>query len=150
MRKSGGESAACAPEALPAPARDDAALCRAFLGDIGAPQPKALAVFSGRVIAPPADCPPLSGVRVLRVGLHLGASQSGRFVPDHALALGGAPQNTLPLSESDAARFLRGEELPVSDALQGWYAPAFCGFALGFGKASGGALKNHYPKGLRR
>ena len=34
-------------------------------------------------------------------------------------------------------------------AQNGWCAVLVDGFPLGGGKASGGRIKNHYPKGLR-
>ena len=44
--------------------------------------------------------------------------------------------------------FLRGEEIPA-EGLAGYTAVAVEGVVTGFGKASGGVLKNKYPKGLR-
>ena len=51
---------------------------------------------------------------------------------------------------SDAARaYLHGEEIAADAALRGYAAVAVNGVTAGFGKASGGRLKNKYPKGLR-
>ncbi|MNR59882.1 hypothetical protein D3C85_1812350 [compost metagenome] len=52
-------------------------------------------------------------------------------------------------SSPEAAAYLRGETLPVPDSLKGWTLVTVSGYPLGFGKASGGQLKNHLPKGLR-
>ena len=57
---------------------------------------------------------------------------------------------TIPIHGEEALRWLRGEELSAPENLRGWALPTLNGLALGWGKASGGALKNHYPKGLRR
>jgi len=57
---------------------------------------------------------------------------------------------TLALSREDALQYQSGETLPCSDDLSGYVLPTYAGLPLGFGKASGGQLKNHYPKGLRR
>ncbi|MEG2253101.1 MAG: RNA methyltransferase, partial [Clostridia bacterium] len=57
---------------------------------------------------------------------------------------------TVPLDVAGAHAYQAGETLPVPDTLAGYALPTYCGLALGFGKASGGQLKNHYPKGLRR
>ena len=54
------------------------------------------------------------------------------------------------LSREDALRYQSGEALNVPDDLSGYALPTYQGLALGFGKASSGQLKNHYPKGLRR
>ena len=41
------------------------------------------------------------------------------------------------------------EELSAGGVEPGWVALTVSGFPLGMGKASGGRIKNHYPKGLR-
>jgi len=41
-----------------------------------------------------------------------------------------------------------GEEVPFEG--KGWLVAKFENLPLGWGKASGGVLKNHLPKGLRR
>ena len=53
------------------------------------------------------------------------------------------------LSDGDAAKYLRGEEVP-SACGKGWCAATWHGFALGLGKSVGGVMKNKYPKSLRR
>jgi NOL1/NOP2/fmu family ribosome biogenesis protein len=45
--------------------------------------------------------------------------------------------------------FLRGEELAAPGLPAGYAGVAVDGVTVGFGKCSGGRLKNHYPKGLR-
>ena len=56
--------------------------------------------------------------------------------------------NKASLSDEEAMRYLRGEEL-ASEGDNGFAAVLHHGIALGGGKRSGGRLKNHYPKGLR-
>ncbi len=95
------------------------------------------------------------GLRVLRPGLWLGTMQKGRFVPSHSLAMSlhaGDVCRTMELSAGggDAERYLRGESLPCDPAQKGWVLVTTEGISLGWGKASGGMLRNHYPKGLRR
>ena len=46
-------------------------------------------------------------------------------------------------------KYLAGEEIESGENMKGWCAILFEGAALGGGKASGGKIKNHYPKGLR-
>lgn len=55
----------------------------------------------------------------------------------------------LPLTDDRLKRFLRGEELSVPGNPDGWTAVSAEGIVTGFGKVSGGMLKNRYPKGLR-
>jgi NOL1/NOP2/fmu family ribosome biogenesis protein len=54
-----------------------------------------------------------------------------------------------PADGQEIASFLRGESLSASPQLKGWTGVLVDGFPLGWGKASDGVLKNHYPKGLR-
>ena len=95
----------------------------------------------------------LKGLRVLRAGLCVGTIAGldrgrGRFEPDHALALcAGLPIRSFPVDYDTAAAYLRGETIPC--ALRGWYTMTYEGLPLGWGKASDGVMKNHYPKGLR-
>ncbi len=94
----------------------------------------------------------LSGLRVERAGLCLGEYKKGRFEPAHALALALRPQDAvsrMALSKECAERFLRGEALAQDGTLHGWTLLCYEGYPLGWGKASGNQIKNHYPKGLR-
>ncbi|RRJ64826.1 RNA methyltransferase [Paenibacillus oralis] len=101
----------------------------------------------------------LTGLKVPRAGLHLGDVRKGRFQPAHALAMALGAEDAAriwPLGEDSpaAAAYLRGETLEVPADLRGWHLVTLaCGgasFPLGWGKASGGQLKNHLPKGLRQ
>ena len=123
------------------------AFCKPFAG-----LPRANAQFGDVLLCCP-DLPPLKGIKVLRAGVQLGGLKGKVFAPDHALAMAlplpyGVP--TVPLSREDALRYQSGETLDVPEDVSGYALPTYHGLALGFGKASGGQLKNHYPKGLRR
>ena len=94
----------------------------------------------------------IQNLRVVRAGLYLGMCKKGRFEPSHALALalGKADfRNTLdfPPQAPEITAFLHGETIPCS--LQGWTVVCVDGFPVGWGKASEGILKNHFPKSLR-
>ena len=104
-----------------------------------------------RIPALPAGGLPM----VVRCGVHLGTVRLGRggkpvFTPDHAWALScDAPQvPRTELTEEEARRYQHGEALQAQG--QGWTLACLHGVALGWGKISGGVMKNHYPKGLRR
>ena len=94
------------------------------------------------------EFPDLSGVKVLRAGLHLGQLKGKIFVPDHALKMAQLAVARIDLSEAEAKMYLRGES--IQRDLKGWLIAAYEGHPLGFVKASDGQLKNHYPKGLRK
>ncbi|WP_289356000.1 RsmF rRNA methyltransferase first C-terminal domain-containing protein [Paenibacillus sp. S-12] len=100
----------------------------------------------------------LRGLRVPRAGLHLAHLRKNRIEPAHALALycrsakEAAQSISFAATDSAAEAYLRGEALPLEGdnaQLKGWTLVSIDGLPIGFGKASGGQLKNHYPKGLR-
>lgn len=101
------------------------------------------------------DAADLSGLRVLRPGLHLGQWRKGRFEPAHALAMacrGDMAAWTLDAAPGDPEidRYLRGESFLAPDGRKGWGLVTVNGWPLGWLKAANGQLKNHLPKGLRQ
>ncbi|MCD8221600.1 MAG: RsmB/NOP family class I SAM-dependent RNA methyltransferase [Clostridiales bacterium] len=113
-----------------------------------------LIVFGDQVYAVPEDCPALDGLRVLRPGLHLGTLKKNRLEPSHALALAIQPEMAvyslcLPSDSQEIMSYLKGQTLPVDFRYQGWTLVCADRYSVGWGKASAGILKNHYPKGLR-
>lgn len=93
--------------------------------------------------------PDLKGIRIIRAGLHLAEIRGSVSIPDHASALmSGIPETkTTDLSAEQVRRYMAGETL--ESELQGWVILRYHGFPVGWGKGSGGILRNHYPKGLR-
>ena len=103
----------------------------------------------GRVYLLP-DALPALPARVLRAGVEAGTFDGKRFIPAHALVMHAKAEDvrrTFELGDS-VTRFLRGETLPCT-LPDGWCAVTWKGYPLSLGKAAGGTLKNHYPKGLR-
>lgn len=90
---------------------------------------------------------------VLRNGIFAGTMQKGRFVPAHGLFSCPIciPKRVVDLVCDDKrlSAYLHGEEIECGGELKGYCGVTVDGIALGFGKASNGRLKNHYPKGLR-
>ena len=100
----------------------------------------------------PEGLPRLDRLSVLRAGVVLAEMRKNRLEPDHgvfAAAHGTTARRLLDFAPDDPAlaAFLAGEEIACEAS--GYAAVAVCGAVLGFGKASGGRLKNRYPKGLR-
>jgi len=96
----------------------------------------------------------LDGLRTLRPGLHLAAVKKGRIEPAHALALALRRDNALQTvsyapGSPELHAYLQGETLSCPESLKGWVVVCAGQFPIGWGKASLGQLKNHYPKGLR-
>ena len=102
----------------------------------------------------PDELPQWSGLHILRVGVLLGMCKKNRVEPAHHFFMAVKPsalkQKVELTSHGEAVmRFLRGEEGNVDTFLKGYVGVLVDGVTLGFGKCSGGRLKNHYPKGLR-
>ncbi|MBA4494592.1 RsmB/NOP family class I SAM-dependent RNA methyltransferase [Paenactinomyces guangxiensis] len=113
-----------------------------------------LTLYGEHLYQVPEKLPSLKGLKVERPGRYLGQVKKGRFVPSHALALSSRAewlQQTINFSPEDPQLllYLQGEALPV-DMAGGWTLVTVDQFPLGWGKSSGGLLKNHYPKWLRR
>ena len=108
--------------------------------------------FGDQIYLMPEEMLSLTGIKVLRPGLQLATEKKNRFEPAHALALSllsGDSVRAYALTDREAVSYLRGESVACG-AHKGWTALFYEGYALGFGKASGGQIKNHYPKGLRK
>ena len=135
-------------QGLTRPSRISEAVAHAFLQQL-APT----AQFGETLVALPAY-PDLRGIKLLRAGLHLGTARERRFIPDHALAMAGALDlPMISLSEAELALYLHGDTLPgdgLPSEMNGYLYAACQNVPLGFIKAAGGMLKNHYPKRLRR
>ena len=114
------------------------------------------ATFGSFVHLLPPDFPTVRGISVLSAGLpvaELCGERTLRAEPTHALFQAATADNCrrlvdLPLSDPRLTAFLHGEEIAVS-APNGFAGIAVEGMLTGFGKVSGGKLKNRYPKGLR-
>ena len=92
----------------------------------------------------------LTGLKVVRPGLCVGEAKKNRFEPSHTLAMCLRKEDvsqTLEIKNAEA--YLRGEVVPCHSH-KGWTLVLYKCRPLGWGKASGGVMKNHYPKGLRK
>lgn len=99
----------------------------------------------------PACLPDLGDLRTERSGLHLGEAKKGRFEPSHTWAMTLKKVDVRQRMEvKDPAAYLRGETVENEDGLKGWVLMLWRGKPLGWGKAGGNVVKNHYPKGLRK
>lgn len=111
-------------------------------------------LFGDQLYRLPQGSPKLDGVKVLRPGLHLGTFKKNRFEPSHALALTVGTCDVkcsvfLDAKSEETRKYYNGESLDC-DTQKGWCLVCVDGYSAGWGKAAGGQLKNHYPKGLRK
>ena len=122
-----------------------------FLRDHLPCPPSVSGSFAGHAVSfPDVALPDMKGLRILRAGLQLGDIRGKIFMPDHALALACPVYATHPVTAAEARLYQNGQVLPCPENLSGWLCPALDGLQLGWGKASQGQIKNHYPKGLRK
>lgn len=119
-----------------------------FAGEV----PKNLSVINDKIYIVPAYLPNLKS-GIIRSGIFAGTVRGNRFVPEHAMFNSKAfkPLRVVKLGSDseETIRYLHGEEIPCDMSLKGFTGVTIDGIPLGFGKASNGVLKNHYPKGLR-
>jgi NOL1/NOP2/fmu family ribosome biogenesis protein len=116
--------------------------------------PDRLHAHNGRLYLLPKTTLATRRVHVLRYGLYLGQARPGRFLPAHDLALTLRADDVQaaadwPAGDPRLAAYLAGSDQPL-DGPNGWVMVAVDGYGLGWGKRSGGRLKNHYPRHLRR
>ncbi len=124
-----------------------------------------LRVINGRyLILLPAIQLPTQGLRLLRHGLDLGELRANHFLPAHALALSLQPADVhahldFPPDAPEIHQYLTGHLLD-SEQCSGnseqfsvysgkWVLITTDDYPLGWGKHSGGQIKNHYPRALR-
>jgi NOL1/NOP2/sun family putative RNA methylase len=110
--------------------------------------PEPTHLFGNTLIHMP-EFPDIQGIRILRVGLHLGEIRGKNIFPDYAAALCMRQPEiiSLDLGMAEIGKYLAGEEIPGNT--EGWTLIRYQGLSVGWGKGSGGKIKNHFPKGLR-
>lgn len=94
----------------------------------------------------------INKLRVPRCGLQLGTVKKGRIEPAHALShafCADAYKSVISFEpdDSELLKYMHGEV--ISADKKGWCVIAVRDWGIGWGKASGGTVKNHYPKSLR-
>jgi NOL1/NOP2/sun family putative RNA methylase len=118
-------------------------------------EPERLRIQGDHLSYLPENSPPLGKLRRMRTGWYLGDIKKKRFEPSGFFARGLEPSECdhwidLELDDARVIKYLKCETLDVSAKLpNGWYIVGVCGHSLGWGKVSGGTLKNKYPSGWR-
>ncbi len=109
--------------------------------------PNATHIF-GHTLIHTEFLPDIKGISVYRIGLHLGEIHDSYFIPDHASAYIAASSIQKSVVDPEhALRYMAGETVDGNES--GWTVVTCNGMPLGWGKGTGGIIKNHYPKGLR-
>ena len=108
--------------------------------------------FGENIYLTPSLMPDLKGLNVVRPGLNVLTDKGKRFEPAHSLMIS---LRTFEVTDSvtvgldDAKKFIAGETINCDPSIKGWIPVFINNYSTGFGKASNGIVKNHYPKGLR-
>lgn len=91
---------------------------------------------------------------VIKTGVEVLVDLGKRYEPCHnafTACKKSSAKNVVNLDIDDERlyKFLHGEEIKIDSNIKGYTLVCVEGVSLSFGKASGGVLKNKYPKGLR-
>ncbi len=133
--------------------KDEKQVIDRFFADTLIKAPEARCVRVGdNVVLLEHDCP-IPGHSVFMAGVLLGEIKHGAVYPSHQFfsAYGHLFKNKEVLLPGDSRieKYLSGEEIDARSVKGGWCAVMLGDAPLGGGKASGGRIKNRYPKGLR-
>lgn len=91
---------------------------------------------------------------VIKTGVEVLCDLKKRYEPTHNAFTACKKENAknvvnLDIDDERLYKFLHGEEIKIDSNIKGYTLVCVEDVALAFGKASGGVLKNKYPKGLR-
>lgn len=91
-------------------------------------------------------------LKIIRCGLQLGTLKKNRFEPSHALSHALEKECfknfvSFDVNSDEIRKYMHGDIITAD--VNGWCAVCADEYVIGWGKASGGQIKNHYPKGLR-
>ena len=150
---SGKMSTVLYKESVKLPTKEESAVFARFVKENLSATPSGRIIKWGESLALISHDLPLPPYSVFMPGIMLGEVKKGNFFPHHQLfsALGSlfVRQENLKNGDVRVQKYLRGEEIDTQSTHNGWCAVLYEGVTLGGGKASGGKIKNHYPKGLR-
>lgn len=139
-------------EAKPISKQEAATVSSFFKDTLSASPDGRVAKIGENIVLLSHSCPIPKG-SVFMSGVLLGEIKGTTLVPHHQFfsAYGELFKEKLLLDRNDerVTKYLAGEEIDDRLGMKGWCAVFFEGAPLGGGKASGGKIKNHYPKGLR-
>ena len=154
--ETGGMSTRASHVTLPTPDKKIPSLVKEFFEDtfVNTDFCKRLLIHGDNVFILPEECPDIKGTGVIRAGVFAGTIKKNYFEPHHALFMAADKDNIrrvvdLSIDDPRVKKYLHGEEISVEENIKGYTAVCVEGIVTGFGKVSGGMLKNKYPKGLR-
>lgn len=137
-----------------APSKDELSVVKKFFSENMTHIPEGRLIKQGEGISILPSHYPLPERSVFMAGVMAGEVRKGLFTPHHQLfsayGLDFKRKENLKKGDPRIEKYLRGEEIEAIECKEsGYVAVLYEGVALGGGKASGGRIKNHYPKGIR-
>lgn len=133
--------------------KQENAMINAFFKEALTEAPRGRVVKVGENIVLISHTCPIPKNSVFMSGVLIGEIKGSTFFPHHQFFSAYADlfrhREDLKRGDARVEKYLAGEEIETQGAAKGWCAVTFEGASLGGGKASGGKIKNHYPKGLR-
>jgi NOL1/NOP2/fmu family ribosome biogenesis protein len=94
----------------------------------------------------------LQSLHLIKLGVSIGDSTKGKFIPDHDLALFNSLRedaSAIDLQLQEALKYLKKESLPNREELRGMHLVRYDGLGLGWANAVQGRLNNMLPKSWR-
>jgi len=151
MRKK-GEGGSELPPFSPAVGEETRAFAQWYAENFTGEPRGALHAADGWVYILPEGLPVLPR-GVVRAGILAARVERGRVEPAHSLYISSKYDEIIrkvdfSAESPDLARYLHGETVRAGIP-DGWCSVCVDGYPLTAGKAVGGVVKNHYPKGLR-
>jgi NOL1/NOP2/sun family putative RNA methylase len=138
-------------EATP-PSKSEARIVEAYFKETMKSKPDGRIIKQSNYVVLVPHSHPIPKYSVFMAGVIIGEIKGDRLLPHHqffsAYGRDMLSQENLKAEDLRVSAYLRGEEIEAR-AAQGWCSVLYEGVPLGGGKASGGKIKNHYPKGLR-
>ncbi len=151
-RKDANDGEILYKEVCKSPSREHMKIIDAFFRDNMTRVPVGRIIMQGDMpILVPHKCPIIPR-GVFLSGVLIGEIRGKNLFPSHQFfsAYGRDFMRRELLTDESAVKYLAGEEIPTSSFDgSGYCALLYKNAPLGGGKASGGIIKNHYPKGLR-
>ncbi len=91
-------------------------------------------------------------VYLRKTGIKIGSPAAKEWLPDHEVALSVDANDNVPsisTNREQALRFLKREDMGISDIPKGWQIVKYNGLGLGWVKSLGNRLNNYLPKHWR-
>ncbi len=152
-RQGGGEARTLFKDSAKKLSKDETLAVEKFFSTSLTEAPKGRLVKIGENIVLVSHAYPIPERSVFSAGVLVGEVSKGMLFPSHQFFTAYAKlfKNTEDLKRNDprVAKYLHGEEIDTA-LPSGFCSVMYEGAPLGGGKVSGGRMKNHYPKGLRR